>query len=486
MDAVRSGSQAVIDSVLSSSSPPPATLPPGSPNPHVRAAAVDTPPEDDLEEVDDEGDEGDEDDWVTQTSSEQPSTEAADASPTSTSNSTTPQPSPSPAPLHMADSNGESNSPLILVDFSCSPTVTRGKEDLCTKVQKAYESAGRRLAQLLQIKSPLRLKLSYKSFCDTDWGCGSSTLGQAWAASYWEVGGKEGLDSAFLYPQALLKQLGLNSNTMNNFDIIAQFNADQRKRYWFDGDNKDNKPKKGQYEFEYLAIHELMHGLGYTTSLAQRDGRSLVTPGTLVDGRNITMAFRKPYLFDRHIFFPNIQASLPSLIPSLAPTAPYNASLTTDSAWWADYASRPEGQVASLLYTQATSGDGSAVLQIDPTNASIPAIQLAQGNITLATLYTPSGNFERASSLMHLSAPLTPPQDYLMLPQAIKGRVLDTKDGLVGGVFGPITVRMLSALGYPLLEPVIYRDHTVASGSILQRQEGIMCALVGMVILSVW
>ncbi|RKP14665.1 hypothetical protein BJ684DRAFT_15025 [Piptocephalis cylindrospora] len=484
MDTIRAGSKTILDSL---------SIPAPESNAKVRAAAVDGEEDQAEGEGGEDGEEEDgeeEEDWVTHplpqstvnvdtspasTPSPTPTPTASSTALPTTSNSTvvsttgnstmTPTSTTVSAPSTTLLTMVGSESNLVLVEFTCTPTVTRGKEDVCRKVQKAYESAGRRIGQLLQLTSPIRIQLSYKSFCDTDWGCGSSTLGQAWAASYWEVGGSDGLDSAFLYPQALLKQRGVAGRAMNTYDIIAQFNADQRKRYWFVGDNKNGKPKRGQYEFEYLAIHELMHGLGYTTSLAQRDGRPLVTPGTLLDARNITMAFRKPYLFDRHIYFPNIHASLSSLVPSLTPLAPYNASLTSDSAWWTDYASRPEGRVASLLYTQATAGDGGAVLQIAPNNASVLSSQLAQDNITLATLYTPSGGFERASTLMHLSGPLTAPQDYLMLPEAVKGQVLDTKDGLVGGVFGPTTVRLLSALGYPLLEPVIYRDHTVNSGS---------------------
>ncbi|CAG8556699.1 14525_t:CDS:1 [Acaulospora colombiana] len=64
-----------------------------------------------------------------------------------------------------------------------------------------------------------------------------------------------------LFPQSLVKQMNLNNHpTYSSFDIYAMFNSEAN--YWFDG---DGEIQTDQTDFLFVIVHELTHGLGFTT-----------------------------------------------------------------------------------------------------------------------------------------------------------------------------------------------------------------------------
>ncbi|ORX91714.1 hypothetical protein K493DRAFT_49217 [Basidiobolus meristosporus CBS 931.73] len=111
---------------------------------------------------------------------------------------------------------------FIVEEFKCANPTT--KEDVCTKIRNAYENAGQRITAVLDLKSPITIQVNIRRFCESKMSrlCKSNTLGQASAASYWAMEGFEenSIDSNYMYPQALVKQLGVQF-AFTKFDIIA-------------------------------------------------------------------------------------------------------------------------------------------------------------------------------------------------------------------------------------------------------------------------
>jgi hypothetical protein len=124
----------------------------------------------------------------------------------------------------------------------------------------ALQNSGRRIAQILDIRVPVTVRAQYYPFCPANnKQCadantlGGAVYGSAFAAT------KEGDRQLYMYPQALVKQLRLNENVeFSDSDILAQFNADFP--YFF---RNGTRPMSADLtDFEYVAVHELVHGLG--------------------------------------------------------------------------------------------------------------------------------------------------------------------------------------------------------------------------------
>jgi hypothetical protein len=152
----------------------------------------------------------------------------------------------------------------FLIDFQCDQS-----PEICARALNGYKAASDRIARVLKIRTPIRIKAVYRSFCDVPaTQCSeSNTLGQAASASYFSARRSES-DPWTLYPQALVKQL--NKKTMLNyaaFDVFAEFNADSN--FWFPNDTTPIAPN--QYDFEFVVAHEITHGLGFNTRFTAWD-----------------------------------------------------------------------------------------------------------------------------------------------------------------------------------------------------------------------
>lgn len=115
------------------------------------------------------------------------------------------------------------------------------------------------------------------------------------------------LGALFTSPQALVKQLNFATITLNydTYDITAQFNS--KIDFWF---ANDPPIMPGQIDFEFLVLHELMHGLGFISLWRDYFERKILTPCPLTPASsNKDMAANERYVFqgfiesafDRHI-----------------------------------------------------------------------------------------------------------------------------------------------------------------------------------------
>ncbi|CAI2178458.1 1626_t:CDS:1 [Funneliformis geosporum] len=141
-------------------------------------------------------------------------------------------------------------------DFSC------GVPDkvLCTKAENAFKAAGEIIANVIILVTPITVNATFTDFCKALNECDGTILGAASAARTIPL-----LDDDKVvrqYPQALAKQFLLDPTPKwGPFDIQAFFNA--QADLFFKG---DGVIKKNQFDFEYIILHELIHGLGFASA----------------------------------------------------------------------------------------------------------------------------------------------------------------------------------------------------------------------------
>ncbi|CAI2170440.1 5134_t:CDS:2 [Funneliformis geosporum] len=180
---------------------------------------------------------------------------------------------------------------------------------LCSKAKSSFEEAGRIITSTLILNSPIIINATFRNMEDPE------VLGAAAPLRLMPMKDDDGIER--LYPQALVKQFQLNSHPeFAPFDIIADFNS--LVPYWFEGDPPITKKQIGFLE---LIIHELIHGLGFTSAwddyfneipeAATPEIIGLTTEPGITD-LNATMVFQgfQERAFDKYlIFLPNNKTS---------------------------------------------------------------------------------------------------------------------------------------------------------------------------------
>lgn len=158
--------------------------------------------------------------------------------------------------------------------FSCNiPDLS-----ICAMAKRAYTSATQRISNVIKLKYQVILNAKYISFCTAKKDCSGQILGQASATSFWKLAADPSeprIDPFYWYPQALAKQLAPSNQekAWAKSDIDAEFNHDRGSdptlpkgmpRFWF----RESKKviQAAQYDFEYVVLHEILHGMGFSTS----------------------------------------------------------------------------------------------------------------------------------------------------------------------------------------------------------------------------
>ncbi|CAG8511221.1 10278_t:CDS:2 [Funneliformis caledonium] len=194
----------------------------------------------------------------------------------------------------------QSGENMFLLTFTCGiPDVA-----LCDKAKNAFESAGKIISSTLQLNTPINLNASFLDFCKTLGECpkgGFVTLGGATPARTIPLQDNDGL--VRLYPQALVKQFQFKQHpSFGPFDITALFNA-VGASYWFEGDPPISRE---QQDFLYVAIHEMIHGLGFASGWEDyvNETPEALTPEISISGNPLKQFMFEGFLesaFDRHI-----------------------------------------------------------------------------------------------------------------------------------------------------------------------------------------
>ncbi|KAI9277473.1 hypothetical protein BY458DRAFT_505079 [Sporodiniella umbellata] len=154
----------------------------------------------------------------------------------------------------------------------------------CDKINKAFISAATQLSQVIVLKNRITFQASYYSFCINH--CSNSTYGWGVPSSQFTLLALTEADENFIYPQSLAKQLAQvssSSNWASDYDIAVDINHDiymndyvddswngtgipAKGGYWFSNDSK--LIEEHQIDIEYVILHQMIHGLGMTTSWA--------------------------------------------------------------------------------------------------------------------------------------------------------------------------------------------------------------------------
>ncbi|CAO3612463.1 unnamed protein product [Cunninghamella blakesleeana] len=162
-------------------------------------------------------------------------------------------------------------------------------DQFCIKVFDSFKDAAQELTHVIHLKDNILIRAAYYEFCDHS--CANNTFGLGAPSSQFTLPFKDD-DMDFLYPQALAKQLSpyKHPSAWATHDILIELNHDPYMnaihsetvrhednngwngtgippfgKYWF---KRDPEIKSYQIDFQYIILHEILHGLGFISSWA--------------------------------------------------------------------------------------------------------------------------------------------------------------------------------------------------------------------------
>jgi len=282
---------------------------------------------------------------------------------------------------------GNDENPVINTDVKIIPPCLKGEEafqitfnceirnsGICRKAEKDFKDAAYMISNVINIYSgPILINATLVSFCELAHPDGSACnvndesrrkLGQAYPyASHpaKAVNPSDGDTDIYLYPQALFKQLNIVSKGTPDYaeyDITAEFNSDVN--WYFHYQNTDRIDDE-QHDFMYVAIHELVHGLGFITSWKNLFddiklkylGPRLIT--ATKGNENVIMGWQHMQIFDKYVQINKTGAFLKDrgkVITSYG----NNNEIVPQLEWIEGFHKSQSGQLAQEVYDLATSG----------------------------------------------------------------------------------------------------------------------------------
>lgn len=322
-------------------------------------------------------------------------------------------------------------------------------KSICDKAHKSYDIVFDLLSDLLVLKRSIVVDASYSYFCQGDSpapSCDTANLGLASSASHWLLT-EPGLNPTTAYPQALAKQLSTVEYNWAPADIIAKFNGDKlpngASRFWFEG---DGKMKQDQYDFTYVVMHEVLHGLGILSYFGTYvpDEQVVIPLSTMNENK---FATELPFLFDSMVYEKNGKRNLRDY---------YNEFKRNSVDGLESYRKSEAYENAKTLYRLSTeSGLEIRLPRMSQrvmhrfTNASIEYSE--RDDESVIVLHTCEFPFKPATSISHLDqATYDNTEEFLMRPTATRGKTLKSLTKKDGFPVGKKTIRLLSAMGYEI------------------------------------
>jgi hypothetical protein len=341
--------------------------------------------------------------------------------------------------------------------FRFNLTCSGVTQSQCSLARQALRNAGHRIAQELEIVVPITVRAFYFPFCPaTNKQCSeSSTLGgavygSAFAATRTTSGGRRDRQ-VYMYPQALVKQLQKDVEVeYSDADIISQFNADFP--YYFPNTTSTDQGgmNPNETDFEYVAVHELTHGLGFGTGLLEyssvyRGGNGYLAPaifspppppntGTTVANDNRIYSYLNPLdIFDAFVRDPE---SFQSFGQKLAQLKPLQAKSIID---FVRLFQSNAGIMEAARGLFQISTRGSEGIRFVPDSSTQPGQEIP--------LFTPT-RYTQGSSLSHVDPRLANTSDFLMIPALRAGIELNEMVRRWNRVYGMNTLAMLQSIGW--------------------------------------
>lgn len=327
---------------------------------------------------------------------------------------------------------------------------------ICTQMTATLQSAGTRLSAILVIKTPIIVSVTLQSF-----GSGSSNiLGRASPASF-SYGRTDQTRPFTGYPQALLKQID-PTTVYAGSDIAARFNSDFN--FYF---KSSGVPiQSNQFDFEYVACHELTHGLGFTDDLF-----------TSFYGATTTPTFMVPSFY--------VDSNSGSLfegwgMPYILNTYMYDMAKQTNIYSYYQYVTNNYTSTGAPLSTldSVFSQSGAAFTAAQATLNAGESTQLkfiSSYNSTPVALFSPQ-TFIGGSSIAHTNyRTYSKTPDFLMLftiadyAGVSMDTILSSFNYMGNSVYGPSTFALMASLGWnTLINPntvVVFYPYVTSLGS---------------------
>lgn len=341
---------------------------------------------------------------------------------------------------------------MFVVTFSCGVSDTV----LCNKVKTAFQTAGEIISSTLTLNTPINVNATFTDFCVQSGDCttktGFVTLGGASPARTIILQDDDG--AARLYPQALVKQFQFPKHPQfSQFDILAMFNSVGSK-YWFQGDPEITPD---QQDFLYVVLHEMIHGLGFSSNWVN-DFSDGMTPDPTLNGvdANSPVSFLGFFesAFDKYMINIPKGSRISQLTDQLNKFSGSSISLNSglqfknQDDFVSKFTSSPNYKLAQSMLTLSTTPNSLGFLPHDTSKAD--------DAIVLETSLTP---FQPGSSVSHVDyKTYNNTSDFLMKFLADRGVDLNTlitirsdsktnKNDLRLAI-GPKLTTLLETLGY--------------------------------------
>jgi hypothetical protein len=332
----------------------------------------------------------------------------------------------------------------FLINLNCQSDQTT-----CNEVQYTFISAAQFLANVLVIKQPITIDARFYSFCTVYQECvsgaGSSiTLGQATPNRQILLQGDDNVSR--MYPQALVKQLDPSKapGSSSSADILAEFNSDAK--FWFQRSNKTIS--SSQVDFLLVVSHELIHGLGFTSSYSDywnSDTPQALTPNPMIESQSNGKARISGFtenIFDKYMIRnDNNQAITDSVATPLNNWAQNTQYVSSADDLFDQFQS-------SNVYSLSTNLLNLAVNQ----NSLALNLNTTGGPLFLETGLKP---FQPSSSISHVDiSKYSNSNEFLMQWEINSGISLADSMKKIGGQwntapYGPNLIQFLGNMGYP-------------------------------------
>ncbi|CAG8455196.1 13398_t:CDS:2, partial [Acaulospora morrowiae] len=321
-------------------------------------------------------------------------------------------------------------------------------DTICKKVNISFQNASAIISSYLILDVPIVLNASFVSFCGSNPKCPESGILGLGAPTRWLL--MQDDDSAQrLYPQALVKQFQLNKHlTYDQFDIFVSFNSD--KSFWFQG---DPPMRSDQYDFLYLMLHEIHHGLGFSSAWDTYYDYRILTPLPAIDpinGGGYGLYTKDPGNNDKIKFYELAFDKYMILLSNGTKTSTITNKINeffiggskTLSDFYDDFPHSPQYRIARDMYQRATTAKTLGFLPQNTSNISQAVI--------LETSFYP---YRVGSSISHVDGvTYTNTSDFLMKAFATNGKTLAQIISIGGnytlGPIGPKLKQVMETLGY--------------------------------------
>ncbi|RIB20983.1 hypothetical protein C2G38_2301848 [Gigaspora rosea] len=333
-------------------------------------------------------------------------------------------------------------SDMFLVTFTC----LANNQTLCDKVKNAFITAGQIITAAIAFKIPVTVNATFSDFCSLLNECsltsGTLTLGGAAPARSIQILDEDGVQR--LYPQSLVKQkniTGIGRSMFTAFDIFALFNS--QANYWFEG---DGKMLESQSDFLFVILHELIHGLGFSSGyddFLNMPPKALTPQIVFTDGiEGFTLNGFIETAFDKcMVILPSGQRISSNVTKQINA---FKGTFTSTQEFVTDFEASPQYQLALRMLSLATTPHSLGLLPPNSTDIS---------NATI--LETTLNPYRSGSSVSHVDYKIyTRTSDFLMRYLQERGLTLRQSIYLGGnypyGPIGPKLRSFLQSIGYTI------------------------------------